>query len=49
MIARVFPRVTKATPNDALAFYDEPGMFTDGITEVRVSVTFIEDKQRDAI
>lgn len=26
-IARVFPRVTTATPTDELAYYDGPGMF----------------------
>jgi hypothetical protein len=26
-IARVFPRKTKASPTDELAFYDEPGLF----------------------
>jgi hypothetical protein len=46
MIARVFPRRTKASPTDDLAFFGEPGLFTEGITEVRVSVTFTYDLER---
>jgi hypothetical protein len=48
MIARVFPRRTKATPNDALAFFDAPDLFVreSPITEVHVSVSFTEDKIR---
>ena len=43
MIARVFPRVTKATPNDELSFYGPPPMFLPEITEVHVSVAFTYD------
>ncbi len=48
MIARVFPRQTRATPDDPLAFTSEPDMFaqTLGITEVHVSVTFTWDMPR---
>jgi hypothetical protein len=42
-IARVFPRVTKATPRDALAFYDEPGLFVPEVEAVHVSVAFTYD------
>jgi hypothetical protein len=44
-IARVFPSQTEATPVDALAFYDAPGMF-DEADEVHVSVAFTWDKRR---
>lgn len=41
MIARVFPRRTKATPRDPYAFIGEPGLFVpDNISEVHISVTF---------
>lgn len=44
MIARVFPRRTKATPIDLYSFHTEPGWFIpDDITEVHVSVTFTWD------
>ena len=42
-IARVFPRVTNATPVDEYAFYDEPGMFLPPIDEVHISVAFTWD------
>lgn len=42
-IARVFPRRTKASPTDSLAFFDEPGLFTEEFDEVHVSVTFTYD------
>ncbi len=42
-IARVFPRRTKASPDDALAFFGPPGMFTPLVDEVHVSVTFTWD------
>ncbi|MCL5103035.1 MAG: hypothetical protein M1133_02815 [Armatimonadetes bacterium] len=45
-IARVFPRRTKATPVDDLAFYDEPGLFPPCVDEVHVSVTFTYDLPR---
>lgn len=46
MIARVFPRKTKASPDDALAFFGLPDLFARdaGITEVHVSVAFTYDK-----
>ena len=44
MIARVFPRRTKATPIDEYAFIGEPGLFIpDDITEIHVSVAFTWD------
>lgn len=45
-IARVFPRKTKATPNDALAFMGLPSLFAyqQPIEEIHVSVTFTFDK-----
>jgi hypothetical protein len=48
MIARVFPRRTKATPTDALSFCGPPDLFagTLGITEVHVSVVFTWDIER---
>jgi hypothetical protein len=47
-IARVFPRRTKATPSDAMAFTGPPGLFEPflGVTEVRVSVAFTWDVER---
>jgi hypothetical protein len=42
-IARVFPRRTKATPNDALAFVGGPGLFPPAVDEVHISVTFTWD------
>lgn len=45
-IARVFPRRTKASPVDALAFYDEPGLFPVEADQVHVSVTFTYDIPR---
>lgn len=46
-IARVFPRKTKATPDDPLVFfgYPRPGNIPD-VNEVHVSVTFTGDKGR---
>ena len=44
MIARVFPRQTKATPVDEYAFVGEPPLFLpEDITEVHVSVVFTWD------
>lgn len=43
VIARVFPRITKATPHDELSFFDAPGMFLPPIDEVHVSVAFTYD------
>lgn len=47
-IARVFPRVTNATPRDDLAFYDAPSMFLHEteIDEVHISVAFSYDMKR---
>lgn len=42
-IIRVFPRKTKATPDDDLARFGPPGFF-DEADEVHVSVTFTYDK-----
>jgi len=42
-IARVFPRRTKATPVDNLAFVGLPGFFPPEVDEVHVSVTFTWD------
>ncbi len=43
-ILRVFPRRTKATPTDELAFVGEPGLFLpENIDEVHVSVMFTWD------
>lgn len=43
MIARVFPRRTNATPNDALTFIGDPPMFLPEIDEVHISVAFTWD------
>jgi hypothetical protein len=44
VIARVFPRRTRATPSDEYAFVGDPPLFLpDGITEVHVSVVFTWD------
>ena len=45
-IVRVFPRKTKATPEDKLAFTDEPGLFPPECDEVHVSVAFTYDMER---
>jgi hypothetical protein len=42
-LARVFPRRTKATPVDDLAYYGPPDLFAEA-DEVHVSVTFTWDK-----
>src|SRR5215469_5506631 len=44
-IVRVFPRRTKATPNDENAFCGPPTLFVEA-DEVHVSVTFTWDKAR---
>jgi hypothetical protein len=47
MIARVFPRRTKATPQDEYTFTDEPGLFVpEDISEVHVSVAFTWDMEK---
>ena len=47
-LARVFPRRTKATPDDPLAFVGSPDLMdlaiADGVDEVHVSVAFTADK-----
>lgn len=43
MIARVFPRRTRATPNDVLAFVGEPPKVLPALDEVHISVTFTWD------
>lgn len=43
MTIRVFPRRTKATPTDDMAFVGEPGLFRPEADEVHVSVTFTWD------
>lgn len=42
-LIRVFPRKTKATPDDALAYFGPPDLFAEA-DEVHVSVTFTADK-----
>jgi hypothetical protein len=44
-IIRVFPRKTKATPDDALAHFGPPDFFAEA-DEIHVSVTFTYDKLR---
>lgn len=48
-IARVFPRKTKATPDDALVFFDDPPLWDmPEVDEVHISVTFTYDCRRAA-
>lgn len=42
-VIRVFPRRTKASPDDALAYFGPPDLFAEA-DEVHVSVTFTADK-----
>ena len=42
-IARVFPRKTKASPDDKLCFFGPPDLFTPNVDEVHISVTFTYD------
>ena len=42
-LIRVFPRKTKATPDDALAYFGPPDRHAEA-DEVHVSVTFTYDK-----
>ena len=42
-LIRVFPRRTKATPDDALVYTGSPDLFAEG-DEVHISVTFTYDK-----
>jgi hypothetical protein len=44
-LIRVFPRKTKATPNDALAYFGPLDLFAQA-DEVHVSVTFTDDKPK---
>lgn len=44
-LIRVFPRRTKATPTDALAYFGPPDLFAEG-DAVHVSVAFTDDKPR---
>ena len=45
-IIRVFPRRTKATPEDPLAFVGSPPLFRPAAAEVHVSCTFTWDRRR---
>lgn len=45
-IARIFPRRTKATPTDELAFTGPPGLFPPDVDEIHVSVSFTWDLGR---
>ncbi|KKM79717.1 hypothetical protein LCGC14_1347040 [marine sediment metagenome] len=42
-IARVFPRRTRATPSDDLAFIGEPGLYPPEVDRVQISVSFTWD------
>lgn len=44
-LARVFPRRTKASPDDHMAFFGPPDLFADA-DEVHVDVTFTADKPK---
>lgn len=44
-IARVFPRRTRATPDDDLVFTEPPGLFPPEVDEVHVSITFGWDRR----
>jgi len=46
VIARVFTTKSKYTPDDDLAFFDVPDMFTPRVDEVHVSCLFTWDKPR---
>ena len=45
-IARIFPRKTKASPDDKLAFFDSPGLFPPEVDEVHISTTFSYDMKK---
>lgn len=45
-IARVFPRRTNASPTDAMAFFDLPGLFPVEADAVHISVCFTWDLER---
>jgi len=42
-VARVFPRRTKASPDDGLAFFGPPGLFPPEVDRAEISVTFTWD------
>lgn len=44
-LIRVFPRKTKASPDDRLAYFGPPDLFAEA-DEVHVSVSFTADKPR---
>ncbi len=44
-LIRVFPRKTKASPDDALAYFGPPDLFAEA-DEVHISVAFTQDKAR---
>jgi hypothetical protein len=44
-LARVFPRRTKATPDDPMAFFGAPDLFVQA-DEVHVDVNFTADKAK---
>lgn len=44
-LIRVFPRITKATPDDELARFGPPGFF-DEADEIHISVAFTQDKPK---
>jgi hypothetical protein len=44
-VIRVFPRKTRATPDDALAYFGPPDLFAQA-DEVHIDVTFTADKPR---
>jgi hypothetical protein len=43
-VARVFPRRTKASPDDELAFFGPPGLFPPEVDRVEISVAFTWDR-----
>jgi hypothetical protein len=45
-LARVFPRRTRATPDDPMAFTEPPGLFPPTAAAVHVSVAFTYDLPR---
>ena len=46
-LARVFPRITKATPDDKLAFFGPPPLlFPPEVDEIHVDCTFTADKPK---
>jgi len=45
-ILRIFPRRTRATPNDPGVYIGEPDLFTPEVAEIHISVTFSWDVPR---